>query len=567
MEFFKHRLSLFNKIWSGNLRLAYKAGIACGPLCATAPGIKQKQNITLAHQANEFFAELLATTDWPARWNCGTWSDLHGWIYIVSDLMIWAAYFAIPVLLVRVVTRRKDLPFSKVVWLFGAFIILCGLTHLIDAAMFWWPAYRLNAVIRSLTGVVSIFTVYSLYKILPQIFSLRFVNELENEIRERKIVEEKLAASEFLLSEAGRIGRVGGWELNVETKQSTWSKTIYEIYEVPYDYEIRQEEAMDFFPGPYKKVMGDALEGAYREGKGWDIELQLNTGKQNKKWVRSQGEPFHDQHGKLTHIRGVFMDIDSYKTSEIALQQTISDLESSNNNLQQFGYVASHDLQEPLRKIQVFGAALAKRYGEQLGDGINYVNRMQLAASRMSLLIDDLLAFATISTRQDSNVPVEIEAVVQTVLSDLDLAIQETGATIVTGPLPRICGDKTQLGQVFQNLIGNALKFRVAGIAPVIRIMSVCLPASELPASIKPVRQSLEYYRIDVSDNGIGFDQKNADRIFHVFQRLHGKSEFSGTGIGLSICQKVVASHGGAILASSMPGQGATFSLFFPVDI
>ncbi|WP_051663850.1 sensor histidine kinase [Dyadobacter crusticola] len=547
-------------------RQILNATAECGPVCGAKPHLHQKQTATVAHQATEFFGDLLSTANWPARWNCGTWSDLHGWTYIVSDLFIWAAYFAIPLLLIRVVVKRKDLPFSKIIWLFGAFIILCGLTHLTDAAMFWWPAYRLNVLIRLLTALVSIFTVFSLYNILPQILSLRSVDELEKEINERKLVEQKLAESEFLLSEAGRIARVGGWELDVETKQSSWSKTIYEIYEVPYDYQIRPQEAMEFFPGPYKKIMEDALHGAYSEGKGWDIELQLITGRQNRKWVRSHGEPFYDQHGKMTHIRGVFMDIDSYKNNEAALKQTIADLERSNDNLQQFGYVASHDLQEPLRKIQAFCDLLTKRYAGQLGEGMTYLHRMHSAAARMSALIQDLLAFAKISTRQQTTMPVAIEAVVQGVLGDLDLAVQETDAEIIIGPLPTIDGDKTQLGQLFQNLIGNALKFRNAEVPPLIRISSVTIPARNLPASINLVRESPVYYQIDVADNGIGFDQKYADRIFQVFQRLHGKSEYSGTGIGLAICEKVVANHGGAITASSTPGHGATFSLFFPVD-
>src|SRR3569832_1706217 len=133
----------------------------------------------LFEQVESFFKELFNTADWPARWHCGTWSDFHGWLYILSDISIWAAYFAIPFLLYRIVNRRRDIPFPKVIGLFIAFILLCGTTHLIDALIFWWPAYRLSAFVRFITGMISIFTVFALYKILPMIFNLRTLEQLE----------------------------------------------------------------------------------------------------------------------------------------------------------------------------------------------------------------------------------------------------------------------------------------------------------------------------------------------------------------------------------------------------
>ena len=146
---------------------------------------------TVPEQIFDFFSNIFSTKLWPARWHCGSWSDFHGWLYIVSDLMIWAAYFAIPLLLFRLITKRSDLPFPKIFWLFISFILLCGLTHLMDAVIFWWPAYRLSAVIRFLAGVVSLFTVYALYKILPLVYNLRTAQQLAVEIEQRKQAEEE----------------------------------------------------------------------------------------------------------------------------------------------------------------------------------------------------------------------------------------------------------------------------------------------------------------------------------------------------------------------------------------
>ncbi|WP_077921286.1 PAS domain-containing protein [Spirosoma sp. 209] len=246
------------------------------------------------------------------------------------------------------------------------------------------------------------------------------------------------------------------------------------------------------------------------------------------------------------------------------LQALVGDLRRSNENLQQFAYVASHDLQEPLRKIQSFGDILKPQYADGLGEGVNFLERMQAAASRMSTLIKDLLSFSRISTQQEDQAQVSLTAVVQEVLLDLEMVIDETKAQVTIDPLPTVAGDTSQLGQLFSNLFSNALKFRRPDATPQIRIRCERVVAAALPPAIQPTRTADVYFCIEVADNGIGFDARYADRIFQVFQRLHSKGEFAGTGIGLAICQKVAANHGGTITATSQPGQGATFSLYLP---
>ncbi len=194
---------------------------------------------------------------------------------------------------------------------------------------------------------------------------------------------------------------------------------------------------------------------------------------------------------------------------------------------------------------------------------------LQVAANRMSALIKDLLAFSRITTQREAFEPVPLAEVVRDVLTDLELAIQEAGAITEIGPLPIVQGDRPQLGQLFQNLISNAVKFRRLDRAdpasvPHIRIDCQRLPAAELPNGVKPARPAEQFYQIRVVDNGIGFDEKYLDRIFEVFQRLHGRSQYAGTGIGLAIVQKVAENHGGAITATSQPGQGATFWVYLP---
>ena len=262
----------------------------------------------------------------------------------------------------------------------------------------------------------------------------------------------------------------------------------------------------------------------------------------------------------------------AFQLANEALQKANELLTKANDDLHQFASVASHDLQEPLRKIQSFGNLLQSQYADQLGEGHVYLERMQSAASRMASLIRDLLSYSRISALHERRQLIPLSAVVQTVLLDLEVAIAETGAIVQVDPLPEVVGDASQLGQLFQNLLSNALKFSrtspavpsVHSKAPFIQVRVQTLLAKDLPASIKTTLTAPLYYRIDVIDNGIGFEQKHADRIFQVFQRLHGKSEFAGTGIGLAICERVVTNHGGAIRATSRPGQGATFSIYLP---
>lgn len=261
---------------------------------------------------------------------------------------------------------------------------------------------------------------------------------------------------------------------------------------------------------------------------------------------------------------------EEFTTTNQSLERANTDLVRSNQNLEQFAYIASHDLQEPLRKIQQFGDLLKTRFADSVGgEELIYLERMQVAASRMSLLIKDLLAFSRIATSQAVTQPVSLNEVVNQVLESLSVAVEESGAQIEVSALPTVHGDSLQLGQLFQNLLSNALKFRrttPAGelITPQVTIRASLIPSDKLPTSLDPTREAKNYHLIEVSDNGIGFEEKYLDRIFQVFQRLHGKNEFAGTGVGLAIVQKVVTNHGGAITATGKPDQGATFCVYLP---
>lgn len=369
-------------------------------------------------QILDFFRRLTDTSDWPARWFCGRWTDFHGWLYIVSDLTIWLAYMTIPLVLVRFVVIKKGVPLPSVFLLFGAFILLCGATHLLDALMFWWPAYRLAALVKLLTGLVSIATVVALIRYFKEAIGLRTSREFERELMFR--------------------------------------------------------------------------------------------------------------------------------------QQAVQELKRSNQELQQFAYVASHDLQSPLKTIVNYLTLLDSKYGQQLdADGRRLIDTSTAAAGRMRNLINDLLDFSRVGSVTEYK-PVDLNELVAEILDEQQPEIRLSNATIELGLLPTLVAHRTDLKQVFQNLITNALKYRRPDVAPQLSIQAT---------------DEGSVYRFSVADNGIGIESQYYERVFQIFQRLHGRTNYPGTGIGLATCKKVIDIYGGKIWLDSIPGVGTTFYVTIPKKI
>jgi signal transduction histidine kinase len=243
-------------------------------------------------------------------------------------------------------------------------------------------------------------------------------------------------------------------------------------------------------------------------------------------------------------------------------------LKQSNRELQDFASIASHDLQEPLRKVQAFGERLNERYAPALGEeGRDYIERMQSAAARMQQMIEDLLAYSRVTTRAQALEPVDLSEILGEVLSDLEIRLERTGGRVEAGALPSVEADPMQMRQLLQNLVGNALKFHRPDAPPVVRVYAQD-HRKETPdrgdGKSHPSPPSNSHVRIVVEDNGIGFDEKRLEEMFKPFHRLHGRSEYEGSGMGLAICRKIAERHGGSIQAQSKPGQGARFIVTLP---
>ncbi len=253
--------------------------------------------------------------------------------------------------------------------------------------------------------------------------------------------------------------------------------------------------------------------------------------------------------GKM-FIHRIVRDITPLKQAEANLARTIEALKRSNAELERFAYVASHDLQEPLRMVGSFVQLLAQRYRDKLdADANKFINIAVDSAARMQTLINDLLRFSRVATRGQPFENVDSKNVLVQVLKDLSVSIQESNAKISIGTLPTVHADPVQLGQVFQNLISNAIKFR----------------RSEIPEIQVDAHRDKEEWIFSVKDNGIGIDPKYFDKIFIIFRRLHSREKYPGTGIGLATCKKIVERHGGRIWVESEPGKGSTF--YFSLEI
>jgi signal transduction histidine kinase len=290
--------------------------------------------------------------------------------------------------------------------------------------------------------------------------------------------------------------------------------------------------------------------------------LILHDGQIN--WLSRSKIPLKDTDGNVIGLVGVNADISERKAAEEKLWLAARQMERSNRDLQDFASVASHDLQEPLRKILAFGDRLRVKCNDALGEnGRDYLERMTNAAERMQKLIQSLLTLSRVTSKAVPFELVDLHKIAEEVVSDLEVRIEQTGAQVLIGALPKIEADPNQMRQLFQNLIANALKFQKPGSRPEVSLQGKIVEAQE---DLGPqATAGSKVCQIFVSDNGIGFDQKFAERIFVVFQRLHGRLEYEGTGIGLSVCRRITERHGGSIRAKSQEGSGATFIVTLPI--
>lgn len=395
------------------------------------------------------------------------------------------------------------------------------------------------------------------------------------DITASKAAEQELRVSEGRLREvlqrarcilwSGDVTGLPGWEENPESPQSfEWHLTIHEEQAAGSVLPLEVPEGSDFQtvlaecrfspPGAREAQDGVALPALVSGAEGYAQEFACPTNGRLH-WLREDVSIQRVSHGQW-QVFGVITDVSERKVAEARLEEYVQKLERSNRELQDFAYVSSHDLQEPLRAIQNFSERLRTKHGESMNDeALDYLMRMQNAAGRMRTLIQDLLLYSRVTTKAKPFQPTKLQQVAETVMADLAARLEDTGGRVEVGELPVIDADSTQMRQLLQNFIGNALKFHRPEAPPVVRVY-------QTEPEKAPAVPSICFA---VSDNGIGFDQKYSEKIFTPFQRLHGQGKYEGTGIGLAICRKIVERHGGNIEVRSVPGEGTTFFVTLPI--
>ena len=369
------------------------------------------------------------------------------------------------------------------------------------------------------------------------------------------------------LNESERLFKYGSWEWKSSEDKVFWSDGLFELIGISKDdfpdgY-VPRDYYLSHIPGLERNLVEEtAYKNISDHVSYYEITHSLlnSKGQIREMVLRSQVI----EEGTEVSVVGTVLDVTDKKRIEQELQRQVLALNKSNQDLEQFAYVASHDLQEPLRKIRTFGERLEKKHKDQLNaEGQFFVERMTNAAQRMHQLIEDLLAYSRASQQTEPYKQISLQKIAEQVLEDLELKIQEKQAQIFISPLPTIDAQPAQMHQVLLNLIENALKFSQTNTTPQIRVQARRASSSEIKRLVQLDWQK-DYIRLSIGDNGIGFEAEYAERIFNIFQRLHGRSEYAGTGLGLAICRKIIETHHGHIEAFGQLGKGAEFVCYLP---
>lgn len=394
--------------------------------------------------------------------------------------------------------------------------------------------------------------------------------ELESKVEELSKAYDELRKSKDLFKEAEAMMSYGSYEWNVQKDDIQFSDGLKKLYAGSDITKLPPKLNVDFcytrMPSEDLENVKNVLHNAITYKEPYSFEHKIVDLDGIEKDVHTKGWVTIDEEGNALKLIGNTVEVTELKVYEKELERKIEELNQTNQELGQFAYVASHDLKEPLRKITAFGDRLNQKYSQQLDEnGRFYLSRMIDSAKRMEALMENLLSYSRLSRKMVTFEHLDLNKTIENVLSDLEIKINETNAQVFVSKMPILEASVPKMHQLFQNLISNALKFVKPNQTPEIHIDAKEATRGEL------IRLGLDYknkkyYKITVKDNGIGFEQEYAEKIFVIFQRLHGRAEFDGTGLGLAICRKIVENHQGLIMADGIPDEGATFTIFLPTD-
>lgn len=515
----------------------------------------------------------------PARWHCGTtWLEEPAWAWLTigSDITIWAAYMSIPLVLIYFVQRRQDIPFRSVFLLFGAFILACGTTHLIDAIIFWHPIYRFAAVVKLITAVVSGTTVGALLWMRSSILALRSPAQMEfevwkrtreledvtarlrTEMEARRLAETSVRSSEERLKMALRAGRMGTWEWDLHDDTMRLDTIEFDLLN------MTQQSAPMPLSAILKGVHPDdavhikqALKQAVDRHEDFDEEFRFLRGDGELQWLAARGKVLFDERARPTRVVGVSFDISERKNVEVTLENARRQAQAANEAKSEFLANMSHEIRTPLTSIlgcaDILTPQLTNPDHREIAQMIRDQGRLLLG------LLNDILDVSKIEAgRLDIHLePTSIRQVVESMEQLMRPQFVERGLELTThfdSPLPpTVKIDPLRVRQILLNLVGNALKFTEKGG---VQIRVKC------DRSQDPVQLVLE-----VHDTGVGIPADRRDAIFEAFTQGHShlSHRYGGTGLGLTICQRLVGLMQGTIRVRSEVGRGSSFSVSLPI--
>lgn len=503
----------------------------------------------------EFLNELFSKKPFMPHEHCFNTAEEVLWVHVIGDILTALAYFAIPIFLVYLVRKRKDMQYKWLVALFAAFILSCGTTHIFAIIGMWHPYYRLEGAVKLFTGVISLTTAIALIPVVPAVLKIPSLNDLKlknkqlqhllTELRESK---EELKKTNDRLNEAQSVAQMGSWEMEVQTKNVEWSDGFYNILGIEkQDQTPTYEMGMSFIIDEEKAWITKALTEGIKRGD-FDITHRIIDVKGNIKHLHTRGKTYFDSSGQPETVIAIAHDITHRVKRENELFEKTQQLERTNEYLQRVSYATSHDLKEPLRGMVSYSQMVLRKDGDNISpqskEDIEYVIS---EGKRLSEMVESLLNLSKLENSDPELIQTDLNSILAESLIHLNYAIEEKNASIKKEKLPTVLTDPKLMNVVFRNLLSNALKFN-----------------NGQPEIVVSAERNHGTWQFVVADNGIGFQEQYKDQIFDIFHKLHPKTRYAGSGMGLAICKSIIESLGGNIWARSRPGEGTTIFFTLP---
>ncbi len=515
----------------------------------------------------DFFQKLFDTSGFPPRWQCGDWTEGHGWLHVLSDLGIFGAYAAIPLsIIVYTVVKKQEVAFRKLYWLFAAFILFCGLTHLIDATLFWHPWYRLSGTMKLATAIVSWSTVIALIQILPVAMRLpgtaRLADQLSREVDEHRRSETELRLTANRLSLAMEHAGLAEWDWQADTQSWQFSSRAAEMLGLPPDIKTDWKTVLKRIRGMDRKRMLTTFRTASLLGRDIDEAFEMITSDHQTLWLSSKGRAITDSEGKVTRIIGTVADITSRKSAEQEREKLLADesearasAERANKMKDEFLATLSHELRTPLNAILGWTTLLKNELdeAEEVKKGLEVIERNGRMQAR---LIEDLLDMNRIVTGKmglDKRT-LDLREVVRDAVEAIGPFIEAKSIQLESSlgeEMAPVYGDPARLQQVTWNLLSNAVKFTPD-------FGRILVGIEKLDAVI----------RLSIRDTGIGIDPEFLPLIFEKFRQADSSTtrSYGGLGLGLAIVRSFVEMHEGTVQAfSDGKNTGSTFLIELPI--